>query len=146
MKLQKDLREFIELLNSHDVKYLIVGGYAVAYHGYPRATGDIDVFVEASRENACKLIAVLASFGFASLGLTSQDFLEPGTIVQLGYPPNRIDLVTTISGVTFAEAWERRVCHETGGLTMVFVDKETLKANKAAAGRPKDLADLDALS
>ena len=146
MTLSKDLREFVELLNSHDVRYLIVGGYAVAYHGHPRTTGDIDFFVEVSEENAQKLCAVLDAFGFAALGLTKQDFLEPGTIVQLGYPPNRIDLVNAISGVAFAEAWERRVSHQGDGLTMLFVDKETLLVNKAASGRPKDLADLDALS
>jgi hypothetical protein len=118
----------------------------VAYHGYPRTTGDIDFFVEVSEENARKLIAVLAAFGFASLGLTARDFLEPGTIIQLGSPPNRIDLVTTISGIAFAEAWERRIGHQSDGLTMVFDDRETLLANKAASGRPKDLAELDALS
>jgi hypothetical protein len=84
MKLQKDLREFIELLNSHDVRYLIVGGYALAYHGYPRTTGDIDFFVEVSEENARRIIAVLDAFGFAGLGLKPGDFLEPGSIVQLG--------------------------------------------------------------
>jgi hypothetical protein len=146
MKLQKDLREFIELLNSHDVRYLIVGGHAVAYHGYPRTTGDIDFFVEVSEANASKLERVLARFGFGSLGLTAKDFLEPGTIVQLGYPPNRIDLVTSISGVAFADAWERRVCDCIEGLPMIFVDRQTLLANKATAGRPKDLADIDALS
>ena len=118
----------------------------MAYHGYPRATGDIDLFVEVSRENARKLIAVLGEFGFASLGLTEEDFLVPGSIIQLGYPPNRIDLVTSISGVTFADAWERRIGCHVEGLTMFVVDKQTLMANKAASGRPKDLADLDALS
>jgi hypothetical protein len=146
MILQKDLREFIELLNSHDVRYLIVGGYAVAYHGYPRTTGDIDFFIEASEENANKLEEVLARFGFGSLGLTAKDFLEPATIIQLGYPPNRIDLVTSISGVTFAEAWERRICARIEDLPMLFVDRQTLLANKAASGKPKDLADIDALS
>lgn len=146
MKLQKDLREFIELLNSHNVRYLIVGGHAVAYHGYPRTTGDIDFFIEASEENAAKLEKVLARFGFGSLGLTAKDFLEPGTIIQLGYPPNRIDLVTSISGVTFGEAWEHRVCDRVENLPMIFVDRQTLLSNKAASGRPKDLADIDALS
>ncbi len=146
MKLPSDLREFIALLNSHDVRYVVVGGYAVAYHGYPRATGDIDLFVEVSQENARKLIAVLGEFGFASLGLTETDFLVPESIIQLGYPPNRIDLVTSISGVTFADAWERRIGCHVEGLTMFVVDKQTLMANKAASGRPKDLADLDALS
>jgi len=118
----------------------------VAYHGYPRATGDIDLFVEVSQENARKLIAVLGEFGFAILGLTETDFLVPGSIIQLGYPPNRIDLVTSISGVTFADAWERRIDSHFEGMTMFVVDKQTLKANKAASGRPQDLADLDALS
>ena len=99
-----------------------------------------------SGDNASKLEAALARLGFGSLGLTAKDFLEPGTIIQLGYPPNRIDLVTSIRGVTFAEAWERRVCDRIEGLPMIFVDRQTLLANKAASGRPKDLADLDALS
>jgi hypothetical protein len=146
MRLQKDLREFIELLNSNDVRYLIVGGHAVAYHGYPRTTGDIDFFVEVSEDNAAKLEKVLVGFGFGSLGLTAKDFREPGTIIQLGYPPNRIDLVTSISGVAFAEAWESRICDRVEGLPMIFLDKQTLLANKAASGRPKDLADIAALS
>jgi hypothetical protein len=146
MKLPNDLREFIGLLNSHDVRYLIVGEYAVAFHGYPRTTGDIDFFVEVSEENAGKLIAVLDAFGFASLGLTRQDFLEPRTIIQLGHPPNRIDLVTSISGVRFEDAWQRRVSRLVEGLSLLVDDKPTLMANKAASGRPKDLADLDALS
>jgi hypothetical protein len=146
VELTEDSREFIELINSHDVRYLIVGGHAVAFHGYPRTTGDMDFFVEVSEENAHKLEAVLNAFGFAGLGLTAKDFLEPGTIIQLGHPPNRIDLVTSISGVTFAQAWEHRVSDRIEGLIMLFVDKQTLLTNKAASGRPKVLADLDALS
>jgi hypothetical protein len=146
MKLPKDFREFIELLNSHDVRYLIVGGYAVAYHGHPRMTGDIDVFIEISEENAKKLEAVMADFGFSSLGLTANDFLEPGIIIQLGYPPNRIDLITSLSGVDFASAWEERVSETMDGVKLVFIDKNSLIVNKSVAGRPKDLADLDALS
>jgi hypothetical protein len=145
LKLPKDLREFVELLNSHEVRYLIVGGYAVAYHGYPRATGDIDFFVERSPENARKLETVLAEFGFGALGLTAQDFLQPGTVVQLGYPPNRIDLLTGISGSDFATAWSRRVDADFEGLPLRFIDLETLRSNKVATGRPKDLSDLDAL-
>lgn len=145
-KLPKDFREFIELLNSHEVRYLIVGGYAVAYHGYPRMTGDIDFFLAVSEENAAKLEAVLNDFGFGGLGLTAQDFLEPGKIIQLGYPPNRIDLLTSISGISFAEAWEDRVTDELDGLPVNFVGRKTLLVNKAASGRPKDQADLDALS
>jgi hypothetical protein len=146
LKLPPDLREFTELLNSHDVRYLIVGGYAVAYHGYPRMTGDIDFFMEISEENARKIETVLAEFGFGGLGLTAADFLQPGIIVQLGYPPNRIDLVTEISGVSFAEAWDHRVVSEFDGLRMVFIGKAALLANKAASARPKDLGDLASLS
>jgi hypothetical protein len=144
-KLLQDLREFIELLNSHEVRYLIVGGFAVAYHGHPRMTGDIDFFVEVSEENARKLEAVLVDFGFGGLGLSAEDFKAPGKIIQLGYPPNRIDLITSISGATFAEAWESRVTGELDGLPVTFVGKDILMANKAASGRPKDMADLDAL-
>lgn len=144
--LPTDFREFIELLNSHEVRYLIVGGYAVAYHGYPRLTGDIDFFVEVSEGNARKLEAVLIDFGFAELGLTASDFLTPGQIIQLGYPPHRIDIVTALSGVEFAEAWKERTAGELGGVPAKFIGKKALLANKAASGRPKDLADLDALS
>lgn len=122
------------------------GGHAVAYHGYPRTTGDIDFFIEATEENAARLEEVLTRFGFRSLGLTAKDFLGPGTIIQLGYPPHRIDLVTSISGVTFAEAWARRIHALVDDLPMIFVDRQTLLDNKAASGRPKDLADIEALS
>ena len=126
MKLPTDLREFIELLNSHDVTYVVVEGYAVAYHGYPRATGDIDFFVELSPANARRLITVLEEFGFASLGLSEKEFLVPGTIIQLGYPPNRIDLVTNISGVTCEDTWERRIVCHVDGVSMSIIDKQTL--------------------
>src|SRR5579864_6507175 len=123
VKLPNDLREFIELLDSHEVRYLVVGGYAVAYHGHPRATGDIDFFVEVTKENARKLETVLLDFGFDGLGLTANDFLEVGIVVQLGYPPNRIDLLTGISGVTFGEAWPRRVVDQVDGVPVLFIDK-----------------------
>jgi hypothetical protein len=146
VKLPKDLREFIELLNSHDVRYLNVGGYAVAYHGHPRMTGDIDIFIDISDENARKLEAVTDAFGFASLGLTAPDFLEPGTIIQLGKPPNSIDLLSSLSGVTFDDVWQQRVSETVDGVRLVFIDKTSLLVNKSATGRPKDLADIDALS
>jgi len=139
------LREFIELLNSRDVRYMIAGGHAVAFHGHPRMTGAIDVFVEVSEENAGKIEAVLAEFGFASLGLSAKDFLEPRTIVQLGYPPDRIDVLTSLSGVSFDEAWARRVTTVVEGLPLSFIGRDDLIANKAATGRPKDLADIRAL-
>ncbi len=148
MKMQPladDLREFIEKLNFHKVRYLVVGGYAVAYHGYPRMTGDIDFFVEASEENAGKLEAVLNAFGFASVGITAQDFLGPDIIIQLGYPPNRIDLITSLSGVAFATAWPSRIKAEIYGISAFIIDKQSLIANKQAAGRAKDLLDVKSL-
>ncbi len=145
-KLQKDFREFIELLNSHGVRYMIAGGFAVAFHGFPRNTGDIDFLVETSPENARSLQHVLLEFGMGSLGLTAQDFTKLDVIVQLGYPPYRIDLLTSISGSTFEEAWKSRVETEIDGLPMVFIGKDVLIKNKAEVGRPKDLADLSRLT
>ncbi len=145
MTLQKDLREFVELLNSHDVRYMIVGGYAVAFHGHPRMTGDIDFFLEPSEQNAAKILRLLTEFGFGGLGLTATDFLTPEFVIQLGYPPNRIDLLSSISGSSFEEAWADRVVAEVDGVTAIFAGRATLLANKAATGRPKDLADIAAL-
>lgn len=144
--LDKDFREFIELLNAHSVRYLIVGGYAVALHGHPRMTGDIDFLVAPSAENAQRIAAALAEFGFAGTGLSAGDFARTGQVVQLGYSPVRIDLMTSISGSTFDEAWEDRVEGDLDGLPVAYIGLRTLLANKAATGRPKDLADIDALT
>lgn len=146
MKLQKDLRAFIELLNAEEVKYLIVGGYAVAFHGHPRYTGDIDFFVEPSSANAQRIERVMQGFGFGDTGLTQQDFDAPDVIVQLGMPPNRIDVVTTVDQVPFDEAWSARVEAELDGLPVHFVSKELLIRNKRAAGRAQDVADVEALT
>jgi hypothetical protein len=145
MKLDKNLREFIELLNSRGVEYLVVGGHAVAFHGHPRFTADIDFFVAISPTNAEKLLDVLDAFGFGSLELKKGDFLEPGSIVQLGYPPNRIDIVTGIEAVTFTEAWNHRIAGTMDGIPVHFIGKDQLIKNKRAARRSKDLADADAL-
>jgi hypothetical protein len=145
MPLAKDLSEFIRSLNSHAVEYLVVGGYALTFHGVPRFTGDIDLLVRPSRENAARLEQVLAEFGFRSLGLSAADFLEPESVIQLGRPPNRIDLLTSITGVEFAQAWEARVAGELGGLPVQFLGREALIRNKRATARPQDLADLEAL-
>jgi len=141
-KLQADLREFIELLNSHGVEYVIVGGHAVAFHGHPRFTGDIDFFVRMTPLNAQRLIAVLSDFGFGSVGITERDLLEPKRIVQLGYPPNRIDILTSISGVDFDSAWATRVESIMDDQPMIMIGWNELLQNKKAAGRQKDLADV----
>ena len=144
-KLQADLKEFIELLNSHRVEYIIVGGHAVAFHGHPRFTGDIDFFVRITPENAQRLLAVLSDFGFGSLGITERDLLEPKRIVQLGYPPNRIDLLTSISGVDFDSAWESRIESTMDDQPVIIIGWNDLLRNKKAAGRQKDLADVEKL-
>src|SRR5712692_1008652 len=109
MVLNQDLKEFIALLNANGVRYLVVGGYAVALHGHPRYTKDLDIWIELHRDNAVRLVTALDQFGFGSLGLKAEDFLEPDQIVQLGYPPNRIDLLTTAPGVEFETCYAARV-------------------------------------
>ncbi len=146
MKLPKDFREFIESLNSESVRYVIVGGYAVAHHGYPRYTGDIDFFVEPSAENARRIVKVLQRFGFAGLGLTERDFAEGDRVIQLGVPPRRIDIVTGISGVSFAEAWSTKGAATLDGLPVFFVSREVLLKNKAAADRPQDRVDHEEMT
>jgi len=139
--LTPDFKEFLRFLNENRVRYLLVGGYAVGLHGYPRYTKDLDIWVEASQENAERVIKAIEDFGFASLELTPQDFLEPGVFVQIGYPPVRIDLLTQPSGVVFAECYENREQIEVDGLTMPAIRLEGLYKNKKAFGVSQDLAD-----
>lgn len=139
--LQNDLREFIGLLNSLKVEYLVVGGHAVAFHGHPRFTGDIDFFIRATGENAERVLGVLDAFGFGSLGITVADLTEPGQVVQLGRPPNRIDILTSISGVDFDSAWASRAPADLDGHAVNFIGADELLKNKQESGRPKDLAD-----
>ena len=138
-------REFIELLNAREVRYVIVGAYALAYHGRPRYTGDIDFFVEPSTENAERIAQVFNQFGFANIGIASGDFTIADQVVQLGIEPNRMDLMTSISGVTFEEAWNTREYGDLDGMQVPFISRDLLKRNKAAVGRKQDLADLDYL-
>jgi len=145
MVLNPDFREFIESLNVNGVRYLVVGGYAVALHGHPRYTQDIDVWIQRDEENAARLIRALADFGFGSLELGVEDFLVPDQIVQLGYAPNRIDILTTLPGVEFKPCYASRVEVQLAELPVNFIDLESLKQNKRASGRHQDLADLEKL-
>jgi nucleotidyltransferase DUF2204 len=145
VKLGKDLREFIELLNSRRVDYIVVGGHAVAFHGHPRFTGDIDFLVRPTNENAEVLIGAVREFGFSEMGLSAGDFTRPNTVVQLGHPPNRVDLLTSISGIDFEEAWGGRSGGELDGLPVYFLGWDALLKNKRASGRDKDLADVNKL-
>jgi len=142
VKLQKDLREFVELLNSHGVEYLVVGAHAVSFHGHPRFTGDIDFWVRPEMRNAHRVVNVLRAFGFEELGLAASDFVKAGMVVQLGQPPNRIDLLTSISGVDFDSAWRSRAEGSLDDLPASFLGFESLIANKLASSRPNDLADV----
>ena len=143
--LNQDFKEFIQSLNDNQVRYLIIGGYAVALHGYPRYTKDIDIWIEMSLENADRLLKALAQFGFSSLDLKIEDFTVPDQVIQLGYPPNRIDLLTTPDGVDFATCYAARLELEIDGVQVAFIDLENLRLNKRASGRLQDLADLENL-
>ena len=143
--LNQDFREFIESLNANAVRYLVIGGYAVAFHGYPRYTKDIDIWIEMSPANAAGMARALEQFGFGSLGLQEADFLVPDQIIQLGYPPNRMDIITTPPGVEFAQCYEKRVEVDLDGVMVTFIDLENLKHSKKASGRLQDLADIENL-
>jgi hypothetical protein len=143
--LTRDFKEFLQCLNARDVDYLVIGGHAVAFHGYPRATADLDVWVAVSRGNADRLVGALRDFGFAGSDLTPDLFLQIDRIVRMGVPPNRIEIQTGIDGVRFSECQPRAAQAELDGVRIHFISLEDLKTNKRASGRNKDLADLDQL-
>ena len=143
--LSRDFKQFVELLNTNDVKYLVVGGYAVALHGHPRYTKDLDVWIELSPGNADRILSALDKFGLGSLNLKPDDFLEENQIIQLGYPPNRIDLLTTLKDLKFEDCYKTKVKVAIGDVEINFIDIENLKKNKRATGRPQDLADAENL-
>lgn len=145
MRVEKDFVDFIKLLNRRKVKYLIVGAYAVTYYSHPRNTGDIDFFIEASEGNAQKILRVLEEFGFRSLNIKVEDLLNPNLVIQLGVEPNRIDLITSISGVDFTEAYDSRVPGLLGRSKTYFISLDNLIKNKKSAKRKKDFADLKQL-
>lgn len=145
MQLGKDFRDLLELMNRHQVRYLAVGGFAVAIHGTPRYTKDLDLWIDVSPENAAKLVAVLDEFGFASLELRAEDFLDPDVVIQLGYEPNRVDFLTKLTGVEFAAAYPDRTSITLQGIEVPVIDRASLLANKRALGRPHDLDDAKGL-
>jgi len=142
MQLDPDFREFVESFDAHDVRFLVVGGYALAAHGLPRATGDLDVWVWVDRANAEKIVDSLSDFGFGGLGLSADDFSTDDRIVQLGYPPYRIDIITSIDGVEFDAAWVRRITVDVDGVSLPVIGRDDLLTNKIASGRPQDVADV----
>jgi hypothetical protein len=145
MEVHSDFRDLLELFNAHRVEYLVVGSYALAFHGAPRLTRDMDLLVRPTRANAQRILTALDAFGFASLHLTVEDFDRPDQVLQLGVPPVRIDIMTSIEAVAWDEAWSGRAAGQCGGVPVHFLGREQYITNKRAIGRPKDLGDLDAL-
>ena len=141
----QDFKEFIESLNANKVRYLVVGGYAVAFHGHPRYTKDLDVWIDSTPQNAMRVIKALTQFGFGSLDLSKKDFLIPDQIIQLGVPPNRIELFTSLPGVEFDECFSSRVRTKLEDVAVNFIDLDNLRKNKKTVGRKQDLADLENL-
>ena len=141
MILLDDFREFLQCLNAHDAQYLVVGGHAVSFHGYPRFTHDVDVVVLPTERNAKAVLAAIGTFGFSGVSLDTLDLLKDTTIV-LGRPPDQIDIMTFIKGVDLSQAWARRVPGLLDGVPVAFIAKTDLVANKLAVGRPEDLADV----
>lgn len=144
-KLNQDFLAFIGLLEEENVDYLVVGGYAVGLHGFPRYTGDIDFFVAISEENAGRILRVFEKFGFGDIGLTRGDFLEKDYVVEIGREPRKIQVLTGIDGVLFGECFARRVEVGINGMNVKFIGKDDLIRNKATSGRPKDRIDLEEL-
>jgi predicted nucleotidyltransferase len=142
----RDFQDFLRLLNEGEVKYLVIGGYAVAYHGYVRYTGDLDIFVELSPENAQKLVTALREFGFDLPKVKPALFLRKGKIIRMGYEPMRLEILNEIDGVSFEECYRQRRVATLGGLRVNFIDIEKLLKNKRASRRAKDLADIEALN
>lgn len=143
MILEKDFEDFVKLLNNYKVAYMIVGGYALALHGKPRHTGDLDIWIDVSDENAAKLIMVLEEFGMGSLGLEKEDFLKPGFMSQIGYPPLRIDILNNIDGVSFSDASiGMQIIHLENDLVLNYIGLDDFLLNKQASGRKQDLADI----
>ncbi|MEW6262507.1 MAG: hypothetical protein AB1641_05460 [Thermodesulfobacteriota bacterium] len=143
--LPTDFKEFFQLLNAHRVEYLLIGGYAVGWHGYPRATADLDIWVAMNPENAERIMAALKDFGFDLPELTADLFLKENQIVRLGVPPLRIEIATTISGVSFEECFRERTMDTIEGVEVNLINLKHLKINKKASGRHKDLNDLENL-
>jgi len=145
MEVQQDFRNLLELFNKFKVDYIIVGAYALGFHGVPRYTGDLDILVKADSINARNIIRALHEFGFGSVGLTEADFKEEGKVVQLGLVPVRVDLITSLTGVSWEQALSGRVQGQFGDITVHYLGREDFIANKKALGRKKDMADLEAI-
>lgn len=145
MEVQKDFKELLELLNRHEAKYVIVGAYALAFYGHPRYTGDLDILIAPEIDNANKIINAIKEFGLALKNLKAEDFLISERVIQLGISPLRIDILTSLTGLTWKQVFSNKMQGEYAGVPVYFIGKEELKINKKALGRHKDLADLESI-
>ena len=141
----RDFKEFLQLLNSKKIEYLVIGGYAVGYHGYPRATGDMDIWIAINEKNALKIIEALKEFGFDLPELDKELFLKENKVIRMGIPPMRLEILTSIDGVCFETCFKNRIVANFGSFKVNFISKDDLLTNKRASGRPKDLLDYDVL-
>jgi hypothetical protein len=146
MEVQSDFRDLLALFNKNNVAYVIVGGYALAFHGAPRYTGDLDLFVRADRDNASRILSALGEFGFGGLEISVEDLSAPNKVIQLGFPPVRIDILTSLTGVSWQQARRGRVAGRFGDLNVHFIGRRQFVTNKKAVGRKRDWADLEAIS
>ena len=145
IELHPDFKDFLRLLNSHNVRYLLVGGYAVGYHGYPRATGDMDIWIEMSESNSKKVASAFRDFSMPNELISEDLFLETNKVIRIGVPPVRLEVITSASGVDFNECYSNREVFEIDGIPINFISLQDLKKNKRAAGRHKDLEDIEHL-
>jgi hypothetical protein len=145
MEVQKDFKELLKLFNEHKVEYVIVGGYALAFHGAPRYTGDIDILIHPDTINARSILAALDEFGFGSVDLTAADFQRIENVIQLGVPPVRVDIITSLTGLSWEEIYSGRIQGKYGDIPVYYIGREQFISNKRAVGRKKDLADIEAL-
>jgi len=145
MILHQDFKELLELLDKNQVEYLVVGAFALAFYGNPRTTGDIDIWINNSKENAQRMVKTFEEFGISSLGYTEKDFMDINVVIQIGIVPVRIDILTSISGVEFNEAYKNREEKIIAGINIKYLSREDFIKNKKASGRNKDLADIETI-
>ena len=141
----RDFKEFLQLLNSKTIEYLVIGGYAVGYHGYPRATGDLDIWIATNEQNAMKMVEALKEFGFDPPELQKEIFLKKQKVIRMGVPPMRLEILTSIDGVNFETCFNNRIIADFDDFKVNFISKADLLKNKRASGRPQDLVDFDKL-
>jgi len=143
--LNPDFVDLLRAFNAADVRYLVVGAYALALHGRPRATGDLDIWIEPTPDNARRVMHALAAFGAPLESISADDFAHEGIVFQIGVPPGRVDILTALTGLAFVDAWSGRIRRPFGDVEVDFIGRDAFLRNKRATGRPKDLGDIEGM-